>query len=39
MWFDIQTWLPLGTGTLAAAICLSVASFIMGSTKVPPVGA
>jgi hypothetical protein len=39
MWFDIQTWLPLGTVTLAAAICLSVASFIMGSTKLPPVGA
>jgi hypothetical protein len=39
MWFDIQTWLPLGTVTLVAAICLSVASFIMGSTKLPPVGA
>jgi hypothetical protein len=36
MWFDIQTWLPLVTVTLAAAICLSVASFIMGSTKLPP---
>jgi hypothetical protein len=35
MWFDIQTWLPLATVTLAAAICLSVASFIMGSTKLP----
>ena len=38
MWFDTQTWLPLVTVTLAAAICLSVASFIMGSTKLPPVG-
>jgi hypothetical protein len=36
MGFDIQTWLPLVTVTLAAAICLSVASFIMGSTKLPP---
>jgi len=36
MWFDTQTWLPLVTVTLAAAICLSVASFIMGSTKLPP---
>jgi hypothetical protein len=35
MGFDIQTWLPLVTVTLAAAICLSVASFIMGSTKLP----
>ena len=39
MWFDVQTWLPIVTVTLAAAICLSVASFIMGSTKLPPVGA
>jgi hypothetical protein len=39
MWFDIQTWLPIVSVTLAAAICLSVASFIMGSTKLPPVGA
>jgi hypothetical protein len=39
MWFDFQTWLPLGTITLAAAICLRVASFIMGSTKLPPAGA
>jgi hypothetical protein len=39
MWFDIQTWFPLVSVTLAAAICLSVASFIMGSTKLPPVGA
>jgi hypothetical protein len=38
MWFDIQTWLPLVSVTLAATICLSVASFIMGSTKLPPVG-
>jgi hypothetical protein len=39
MGFDIQTWLPLVTVTLAAAICLSVASFIMGRTKLPPLGA
>ena len=39
MWFDTQTWIPLVTVTLAAAICLSVASFIMGSTKLPRVGA
>ncbi len=39
MWFDIQTWLPLVTVIVVAAICSSVASFIMGSTKLPPVGA
>jgi hypothetical protein len=38
MWFDIQTWLTVVTVTLAAVICLSVASFMMGSTKLPPVG-
>jgi len=38
MWFDIQTWLPLVTVTFVAAICLSVTSFIMGSTKPSPIG-
>ena len=35
MWFDIQTWLPLVTVTLAAAICLSVASFIWEARSYP----
>jgi hypothetical protein len=39
MWFDIQTWVPSVSVTLAAAVCLGVASFIRGSTKLPPVGA
>jgi hypothetical protein len=30
MWLHIQTWLPLLTIALTAAICFSVASFIMG---------
>jgi hypothetical protein len=32
MWFYIQTWFPLLT-TLTAAICFSVATFIMGQTR------
>jgi hypothetical protein len=30
MWLHIQTWRPLLTIALTAAICFSVASFIMG---------
>jgi len=30
MWFYIQMWLPVWTVALTAAICFSVASFIMG---------
>jgi hypothetical protein len=37
MWLHIQTWLPLVTVSLTAAICFGVASFIMGSARVPPV--
>ena len=33
MWFHIQTWLPLLTISLTAAICFSVASFIMTQPK------
>jgi len=33
MWFYIQTWFPLLTIALTAAICFSVASFIMGQTR------
>jgi hypothetical protein len=33
MWFYIQTWLPLLTIALTAAISVSVASFIMGQTR------
>jgi hypothetical protein len=29
MWFYIQMWLPVLTVALTAAICFSVASFIM----------
>jgi hypothetical protein len=35
MWLHIQTWLPLVTVSLTAAICFSVGSFIMGSAKIP----
>jgi hypothetical protein len=34
MWLHVQTWLPLLTVALTAAICLSVASFIMGQGKI-----
>jgi hypothetical protein len=30
MWSYVQTWLPVLTIALTAAICFSVASFIMG---------
>ena len=33
MWFYIQTWFPLLTIALTAAICFSVASFIMGQAR------
>jgi hypothetical protein len=33
MWFYVQTWFPLLTIALTAAICFSVASFIMGHAK------
>jgi hypothetical protein len=33
MWFYIQTWFPLLTIALTAAICFSVATFIMGQTR------
>ncbi len=33
MWFYVQMWFPLLTIALTAAICFSVASFIMGHTK------
>ena len=37
MWLYIQTWLPLVTVSLTAAICFGVASFVMGSTELPRV--
>jgi hypothetical protein len=33
MWFYVQMWLPVWTVALTAAICFSVASFIMGQPK------
>jgi hypothetical protein len=33
MWLYVQTWLPVLTIALTAAICFSVASFIMGQSK------
>jgi hypothetical protein len=33
MWFYVQTWLPLLTVALTAAIGFTVASFIMGQTQ------
>ncbi len=36
MWFHIQTWFPLLTIILSAAICLSVVSFIMRQAKPQP---
>ena len=33
MWSYIQTWFPLLAVALTAAICFSVASFIMGQAK------
>ena len=36
MWFYVQIWFPLMTIALAAVICLSVVSFIMGQAKPQP---
>jgi hypothetical protein len=36
MSFYVQTWLPLLTVALTAAICFSVVSFMMGHTKPQP---
>jgi hypothetical protein len=33
MWLYVQTWLPIMTIALTAAICFSVAAFIMGQTR------
>jgi hypothetical protein len=35
MWFYVQMWLPVWTVALTAAICFSVASFIMGRSVKP----
>ena len=36
MWFDIQTWLPLGTVSLAAAICLERGVIHYGKHEATP---
>jgi hypothetical protein len=36
MWLYIQAWLPLFTVALTAAICFSVASFVMAQAKAQP---
>jgi len=36
MWLYVQTWLPLLTIALTAAICFSVASFFMRQAKRHP---
>jgi hypothetical protein len=36
MWFYVQTWLPLLTVALTAAICFGVAAFITGQPKLQP---
>jgi hypothetical protein len=36
MWLYIQTWLPLFTVALTAAVCFSVASFLMAHAKAHP---
>jgi hypothetical protein len=36
MWFYIQTWLPLLTIALTAAICFSVTSFSVGHSMLKP---
>jgi len=33
MWLYIQTWLPILSISLTAAICFGVASFVMGQEK------
>jgi hypothetical protein len=35
MWFYVQMWLPVWTVALTAAICFSVASFIMRGNLKP----
>ena len=35
MWFYVQMWLPVWTVALTAAICFSVASFIMERSVKP----
>ena len=35
MWFYVQMWLPVWTVALTAAICFSVASFIMRRSVKP----
>jgi hypothetical protein len=35
MWFYVQTWFPLLTIALTAAVCFSVASFIFGQARPP----
>jgi hypothetical protein len=33
MWLYVQSWLPLLSISLTAAICFGVASFVMGRAK------
>jgi hypothetical protein len=33
MWLYVQTWLPLVTVSLTAAICFGVASFVIGHAE------
>ena len=33
MWLYVQTWLPILSISLTAAICFGVASFVMGHPK------
>ena len=35
MWLYVQTWLPILTIALTAAICFSVAAFMMGRRVKP----
>ena len=35
MWFYVQMWLPILAVALTAAICFSVAAFIMGRSVKP----
>jgi hypothetical protein len=36
MWLYVETWLPILAVALTAAICFSVASFVMGRAKPQP---
>ena len=36
MWLYVQTWFPLLTVALTAAICFGVVSSIMGQPRTPP---